>query len=52
MDGVSKIIFITDELPVKRDKEAIMKGIKGSLNRLLENKPYEIFHWNSKSTIG
>ena len=51
-DEILKLIFITDELPVKREKEAITKGIKLHLSESFGKKPYKIFHWNSKSTIG
>ena len=51
-DEISKLIFITDELSVRREKEAITKGIKLHLSKSFGKKPYKIFHWNSKSTIG
>lgn len=51
-DHISKMIFITDELSIKRDREAIIKGIKTNLDKSLVNKSYNIFHWSSKSTVG
>ena len=51
-EKISQLVFITDELPVKKSKETITKGIKLNLDESFGKKPYKIFHWNSKSTIG
>lgn len=50
---ISEAIFVTDELPLKREREAVLKGIKVHLNQAFPpGLKYRIFHWDSKSTFG
>ena len=46
-----EVIVITDSLPVKKKEEAIKKGIKETLVRVLPDTKYRIFHHESKSNI-
>jgi len=51
--GVSEVIVITDQLPVRKYREAIKKAIKITLSAMLPGGvPYRILHHDSKSNAG
>lgn len=50
---ISELIFITDTLPVKKEQEAVKKGIKTHLAESFPNNlTHSIFHWDSRSAVG
>ena len=46
-----EIIVITDQIPLKKKREAIVKGIKTNLSALLPTKNYRVLHHDSKSSF-
>jgi len=47
---IKKVIIITDSLPLKKKKNAVEKGIKEILSKILKSRiPYSILHHSSKS---
>lgn len=50
---ISQVIIITDSLPVKKERKAVIKGIKEALPFAFSKRtPYKILHWSSRSTLG
>ena len=51
--GVSEVIVITDQIPVRKYREAVIKAIKVTLTAMLPvNVTYRILHHDSKSNAG
>lgn len=46
---IKPIYVITDELPVRRKREAVVKGFKASLAAILPNRQFKIEHHSSGS---
>lgn len=46
-----EIIVITDQIPMKKKREAIIKGIKLTLADMLPTKNYRVLHHDSKSCL-
>jgi len=47
----TETIIITDQIPVRKKREAIIKGIKESLSQMLPSKNYRVLHHDSKSSF-
>jgi hypothetical protein len=46
-----EIIVITDQIPLKKKREAIIKGVKVELATILPTKNYRVLHHDSKSSF-
>ncbi len=52
LGDVSRVIIFTDQIPIKRKREAIKKAIKKTLTQMLtKGVRYQIFHHDSKSNF-
>jgi hypothetical protein len=52
-DGASEVIVITDQIPVRKKRQTVVKAVKATLSGMLtKDMRYRILHHSSRSNIG